>query len=69
MNVSKDIINYFWKDIEKDMYTSSIDIKSPSRLLETIINRNIDLTSGVFVIPVSLAQVFEHLPWPGHSPV
>jgi len=40
LDISKSIINHFWQYIEKDMDIYSIDSKSPSSLLETIINSN-----------------------------
>lgn len=40
LDISKSIINHFWQYIEKDMDIHSIDSKSPSGLLETIINSN-----------------------------
>ena len=40
LDISKSIINHFWQYIEKDMDIYSIDSKSPSSLLETIISSN-----------------------------
>jgi len=40
LDISKSIINHFWQYIEKDMDIHSIDTKSPSSLLETIVSSN-----------------------------
>ena len=41
--ISKEVINHFWQHINKNINICSIDIKSPSNLLETIINNNIGI--------------------------
>jgi len=42
-NISKKVINNFWQYIEKDISINSINIESPSNLLETIVSGNKDI--------------------------
>jgi len=43
LDISKEVISHFWKNIYKDIYLFSIDVKSPSNLLETILNNNVGM--------------------------
>ena len=43
LNTSKKVITHFWESIEKDINLFSIDTRSPSNLLETIISNNTNI--------------------------
>ncbi|MCL4386306.1 MAG: hypothetical protein M1479_10415 [Actinobacteria bacterium] len=40
LDISKKVINNFWKYIEKNISINSINIESPSSLLEVIVSSN-----------------------------